>query len=70
MGAYYKNAYSRALAYFAKLVPLRADKKLKKEYLKKAEEACYRISSELGEEKRKKASAQCQLLATQIKKML
>jgi tetratricopeptide (TPR) repeat protein len=70
MDAYYKNAYSRALAYFAKLVPLRADKKLKKEYLKKAEEACYRISSELVEEKRKRASAQCQLLATQIKKML
>jgi hypothetical protein len=70
MGAYYKNAYSRALAYFAKLIPLRADKKMKKEYLKKAEEACYRISSELGEEKRKRASAQCQLLATQIKKML
>ena len=70
MGAYFKNSYSRALAYFEKLVPLRVDKKLKKEYLKKAEEVCLRISTELGEEKRKRASAQCQLLATHIKKML
>ena len=70
MKAYYKNAYSRALAYFAKLVPLRVDEKMKKEYLKKAEEVCHRISAELGEEKRKRASVQCQLLATQIKKML
>jgi predicted DNA binding CopG/RHH family protein len=70
MGAYYKNSYSRALAYFAKLAPLRVDKRLKKEYLKKAEEVCIRISSDLREEKRKRASAQCLLLATQIKKML
>jgi tetratricopeptide (TPR) repeat protein len=70
MRAYYENAYSRALAYFTKLVSPRVSEKTKKESLRKAEEVCYRISSELAEEKRQKTATRCRLLATQIKKML
>ena len=68
MNAYYQNAYSKALSYFTKLVRLRLNTKLKKEYLRKAEEVCHNISAELREEKRVKASAKCRFLADQIKK--
>ena len=52
MNAYYQNAYAKALPYFSKLVRLRLNRKLKKEYLKKAEEVCHKITSELIEGKR------------------
>jgi len=68
MNAYYQNAYSKALSYFVRLVRPRLNRKLKREYLRKAEEVCHRISSELREENRVKASAKCRLLAGQIKK--
>ena len=70
MKAYYKNAYSKAMSYFAKLVHLRLNRRLKKEYLKRAEEICHKISSELREDKDVKTSARCRFLADEIKKML
>jgi tetratricopeptide (TPR) repeat protein len=70
MKAYYKNAYSKTLSFFAKLVHLRLNKRLKRDYLRKAEEVCHRISSELKEEGKVKTTARCRFLADQIKKML
>lgn len=70
MKAYYKNAYSKAMSFFAKLVHLRLNKKLKRDYLRKAEEVCHRVSSELKEEGEVKTTARCRFLADQIKKML
>ncbi len=70
MKAYYKNAYSKTMSYFAKLVHLRLNKKLKRDYLRKAEEVCHRVSSELKEEGEVKTTARCRFLADQIKKML
>jgi tetratricopeptide (TPR) repeat protein len=70
MNAYYKNAYSKALSYFAKLVPLRINAKLKKEYLRKAEDVCRKIFYELKEEKGLKTITKSRFLADQIKKML
>jgi len=70
MKAYYKNAYSKTMSFFAKLVHLRLNKKLKRDYLRKAEEVCHRVSSELKEEGEVKATARCRFLADQIKKML
>ena len=68
MNAYYQNAYSKALSYFTRLFRLRLNTKLKKEYLRKAEQVCHNISAELREEKKVKASAKCRFLADQIKK--
>jgi hypothetical protein len=70
MDAYYKNAYSRALSNFAKLTPHRPDVRLEKHHLRKAEEVCNKIASELRDEKKARASAKCQFLAEKIKKML
>jgi tetratricopeptide (TPR) repeat protein len=70
MKAYYENAYSKTVSFFAKLVHLRLNKKLKRDYLRKAEEICHRVSSELKEEAEVKATARCRFLADQIKKML
>ena len=70
MKAYYRNAYSKTMSYFAKLVHLRLNKRLKRDYLRKAEEVCHGISSELKEEGEVKTTARWQLLADQIKKML
>jgi tetratricopeptide (TPR) repeat protein len=70
MEAYYKNAYSKTMSFFAKLVPLKLNKKLKRDYLRKAEEVCHRVSSELKEEGKLRATVRCRFLADQIKKML
>ena len=70
MKAYYKNTYSKTVSYFAKLVHLRLNKKLKRDYLRKAEEVCHRVSSELREEGEVRTTARCRFLADQIKKML
>jgi tetratricopeptide (TPR) repeat protein len=70
MKAYYKNAYSKAMSYFAKLVLFKLNRRLKKEYLRRAEEICHKISSELREDENIKTSARCRFLADQIKKML
>ena len=70
MNAYYKNADSKALSYLSRLVSFRLDGKLEKGYLSKTEEVCRKISSELEDEKRLKASQKSRLLADQIRKML
>ncbi len=70
MKAYYRNAYSKALSHFAKMVHLRLNKRLKKDYLKRAEEVCHRMFSELKEEGEPKTTVRCRFLADQIKKML
>ena len=70
MDAYYKNVYSRALSNFAKLTPHMPNARLEKQHLRKAEEVCNKIASELRDEKKARASAKCQFLAEQIKKML
>ncbi len=68
MNEYYRNAYSKSLSYFAKLVPLKLNGKLKKEYLKKVEEVCIKICSEWREEKGLKAAKKADSLADQIRK--
>ena len=68
MNAYYRNAYRRSLSCFAKLIPLRLNGKLKKEYLKKVEEVCNKICSELKEEKGHKAARKAVSLADRIRK--
>ena len=70
MNAYYKNNYSKTMSFFAKLVHLKLNKKLKRDYLKKAEEVCHRVFSELKEEGKVRTTARCRFLADQIKKML
>jgi tetratricopeptide (TPR) repeat protein len=70
MNAYYTNAYSKALSHFTKLIPLRITTKVEKDYLRKAEEVCLKISSELRDEKGLRATTKCRFLADQIKKML
>jgi len=70
MNAYYNNAYSKALTYFTKLISLRMSAKVKKDYLKKAEGVCLKISSELGDERGLRAATKCRFLADQIKRML
>lgn len=70
MNAYYKNAYSKALSYFWKLIHLKLDGKFKKDYIKKMEEVCHKIAMELQEEKRLKIARKAYSLVDQIKKML
>jgi tetratricopeptide (TPR) repeat protein len=70
MKAYYRNAYSKTLSLFAKLIHLSLNRKLKRDYLRKAEEVCHRISSELKGDGEIRTTARCQFLADQIKKML
>ena len=68
MNEYYKNAYSKSLAYFAKLIPLTLETKLKKEYLRKVEEVCHKIFSELKEEGGPKAARKASSLVDRIRK--
>jgi hypothetical protein len=70
MDAYYRNDNTKALSRFLKLISLVPDGKFKKEYLRKAEEACHKMVSELKEEKRLKAAAKAQSIAEQLKRML
>jgi hypothetical protein len=70
MDAYYRNDYPKALSYFSKLTRLPADGKLKKEFLKKAGEACMKIASEWKEEKGPKAAVRARSVAEQMKRML
>jgi hypothetical protein len=68
MNEYYRNAYRTSLSYFAKLIPLKLNGKSKKEYLKKVEEVCNKICSELKEEKGHKAAKKAVSLADRIRK--
>jgi hypothetical protein len=65
---YYRNAYSKSLSFFSKLVRAKLDGKLKKEYLRKVEEVCKKISSDLKEEKGLKAAKEAGSLADRIRK--
>jgi tetratricopeptide (TPR) repeat protein len=68
MNEYYRNAYIKSLSYFSKLIPLKLDRKLKKEYLRKVEDVCKKIFAELKEEKGLKAARQAGSLADRIRK--
>src|SRR4030042_3634420 len=68
MNEYYKNAYSKSLSYFSKLTLLQLNGKLKREYLRKVEEVCKKISSELKDEKDLKGTRKEGALAERIRK--
>jgi tetratricopeptide (TPR) repeat protein len=68
MNEYYRNAYSKSLYYFTKLIPLKSNGKSKKDYLKKVEEVCNKICSELKEEKGLKGARKADSLADRIRK--
>ncbi len=70
MNAYYDNLYSKALSHFEKLIHLKSNVKGKKEHLRKVEEICRKVSSELQEGKGMKGARKASFLADQIKKML
>ncbi len=70
MKAYYRNAPSKALFHFSKLIPLRLNKNIKGEYLKKVEEVSLHIASDFGDDEKVKTAAQSRFLADQIRKML
>jgi tetratricopeptide (TPR) repeat protein len=70
MKAYYKNAYPKTMSFFEKLISLKINKKLKKDYLRKAEEVCHRVSLELKEEGKVRTTTRCRFLADEIRKML
>ena len=68
MNEYYKNAYSKSLSYFSKLIPLQFNGKLKREYLRKVEEICKKIFSDLKEEREFKGARKASSLAERIRK--
>ena len=68
MNEYYKNAYPKSLSYFAKLIPFKLEKKLKKEHLRKVEEVCHKIFFELKEERGAKAARKAGSLVDRIRK--
>ncbi|OGP93123.1 MAG: hypothetical protein A2156_08325 [Deltaproteobacteria bacterium RBG_16_48_10] len=70
MDAFYRNDYPKALLYFLKLTHLPSKDHLKREYLRKAEEASHKIASEWGEERRPKAAGRAESIAEQIRGML
>ncbi len=65
---YYRNAYLKSLSYFSKVARAKLDGKLKKEYLRKVEEVCKKIASDLKEEKGLKAAKEAGSLADRIRK--
>ncbi len=67
MNAYYNNTYSKALSHFGKLLRPRSKRKIKKEYLKKVEDICLKISIELEGEAPEEAQ-KASFLAERIKK--
>ncbi len=66
MKAYYNNLYSKALSCFEKLLPIKSKKK--KDYLKKVEEVCQKITAEMKDEKDRKISHRAETLVDRIKK--
>ena len=70
MDAYYRNDYPKAVSCFHKLFPLKSDGKFKREYLRKVEEACKTIVSEMREERDSKSIGKARSIAEQIKRML
>ncbi len=70
MDAYFKNAYSRVITLWKRLVRLPVPPSIKKTYFKKMEEVCRKIKNELEEEKRLALAKKAETLADQILKML
>ena len=68
MNAYYKNTYLDTLSHFSKLVLPGIEIKGKRDYLRKADEVCRRIASELKEEKALRVAQRAGLLADKLKK--
>jgi hypothetical protein len=68
MKAYLENSYPQALSSSAKLVVSKEKTRWKREYLKKAEEVCRKISSEMEEENRLKMAKKAGWIADQLKK--
>ena len=70
MKAYYSSLYSKTLSYFTELIRRKSNLKGEKEYLRKAEEVCHKIASELEEGRKLKRAGEANRLANRIKKML
>ena len=70
MKAYYSNLYSKTLSHFTELIRHKSTLKGKKEYLRKVEEVCRKVASELEEGKKLKRAGEANRLADRIKKML
>jgi len=70
MDAYYKNDYPKAISRFHRMIPPKSDAKFKRESLRKAEEACHKMVSEMKEERGLKAAGKAQSIADQIRRML
>lgn len=68
MNMYYKNAYSKSLFYFSRLARFKLNGKPKREYLRKVEEVCKKIFSELKEEKGLEAAREAGSLADRIRR--
>jgi tetratricopeptide (TPR) repeat protein len=68
MKAYLENSNPKALSFFARLVSSEEKAKSPRDYLKKAEEVCRKISSEMVEEKRLKMAEKVGRIADQLKK--
>ena len=68
MKAYLENSYSQSLFSSAKLVAYNKKARWQREYLKKAEEVCHNISSEMKEENRPKMAKKAGRIADQLKK--
>ena len=68
MDAYYKNDSMKSLAHFSRLAQSGMKIRGRREHLRKAEEACRKISLELKEENRLKSSRKASALADQLKK--
>jgi len=68
MNEYYRNAYPKSMSHFAKLIPLKLNGKLEREYLSKVEEICNKICLEWKEEKGMKSAKKAGLLADRIRK--
>jgi hypothetical protein len=70
MKAYYSSLYSRTLSHFTELIRHKSDLKREKEYLRKAEEVCWKIASELEEGEKLKRARRASHLANRIKERL
>jgi tetratricopeptide (TPR) repeat protein len=68
MEAYYKSQYAKALSHFSRMASSRQRIRGTKESLKKAEEACHKIVSELKDEKKTRGMRRASSVADQLKK--
>jgi hypothetical protein len=68
MKAYLENSCSQSLSFFAKLVGFWKRAKWQREYLRKAEDVCRKIVSEMEEEKKLKLAKKAGWIADQLKR--